>query len=454
MPSPMTPDPGRQPVSFALEPGAADARPAFAFGPEGWACDGVPLAELARRFGTPLYCYSRARLVANYRRLAAAFPAPCVVCYSVKANPNLTLLRELAALGAGFDVVSAGELERVLRAVGSASRTVFAGVGKTPEALRAALATDLFMLNVESIGELRQVLDLARGRGLPLPVAVRVNPDVDPHTHRFITTGKRENKFGIERAQFSEALELLRGADGVRLAGLHAHIGSQVESARPYAESVERLLELVRAAREAGFAPEWVNAGGGFALPYDGRDVPAFEDYAAALRPALEAEGLKLVLEIGRAIVGDAGGLVTRVLYEKRPGDRRLLVTDAGMNDLLRPALYGAWHRIWPVGRPPAESSTSAAGAAEPAGADPLTPADVAGPICESSDYFAFERDLPSVEPGECLLIFDAGAYGMSMASQYNSHPRPAEVLVDDGEARLIRRRETFEDLVRAEEEV
>jgi diaminopimelate decarboxylase len=425
-----------------------DDAPAFSFGPDGWACEGLPLAELASRFGTPLYCYGRARLLANYQRLAAAFPEPSVLCYSVKANPNLAILRELANAGAGFDVVSHGELWRVLRAGGSASRTVFAGVGKTAEALRAAVDAGLFMLNVESVGELRQLLELARGRKPELPVAIRVNPDVDPQTHRFITTGKRENKFGIERSQFPQALELLKGASGVRLAGLHVHIGSQVESARPYAEALERLLELVRAARAQGFEPEWLNLGGGFALAYDGRDVPAFDDYAAAVRPALEAEGLKLVLEIGRSIVGDAGGLVTRVLYEKQPGDRRLLITDAGMNDLLRPALYGAWHRIWPIVRPPAEAGASSGGA------DPLTPADVAGPICESSDYFAFERDLPPVTPGDCLLVFDAGAYGMSMASQYNSHPRPAEVMVDRGRARLIRRRETFEDLIVAEEEV
>jgi diaminopimelate decarboxylase len=421
---------------------------AFRFEDGGWACEGVPLRELARRFGTPLYCYSRARLLANYARLAAAFPAPAVICYSVKANPNLTLLRELAAAGAGFDVVSQGELWRVLRAGGDPGRTVFAGVGKTPTALTAALAAGLFMLNVESVGELRQVLELARGRRAELPLAIRVNPDVDPHTHRYITTGKRENKFGIERDQLADALRLLKGAPGARLAGLHVHIGSQVETARPYAEAVERMTELVRAARAQGFDPEWVNVGGGFALAYDGREVPAFEDYAAAVRPALEAEGLKPVLEIGRAIVGDAGGLVTQVLYEKQPGDRRLLITDAGMNDLLRPALYGAWHRIWPVAWPPAESGAATSGAA------PLTPADVAGPICESSDYFAFERDLPPAAPGDFLLVFDAGAYGMSMASQYNSHPRPAEVLVDRGRARLIRRRETFEDLVLAEEEV
>ncbi len=419
---------------------------AFRFEAEGWTCEGLPLAELARRFGTPLYCYSRARLLANYRRLAGAFPPPAVLCYSVKANPNLAILRELAAAGAGFDVVSQGELWRVLRAGGDPARTVFAGVGKTPEALAAALDAGLFMLNVESVGELWQLLELARGRTSELPLAIRVNPDVDPQTHRFITTGKRENKFGIERGQLAHALELLKGARGVRLAGLHVHIGSQVESARPYAEAVERLVELVRAARAQGFQPEWVNVGGGFALSYDGCDVPAFDDYAAAVRPALEAEGLKPVLEIGRAIVGDAGGLLTRVLYEKQPGDRRLLITDAGMNDLLRPALYGSWHRIWPVAWPPAESGTAISGSA------PLTPADVAGPICESSDYFAFERDLPPVAPGDCLIVFDAGAYGMSMASQYNSHPRPAEVMVDQGRARLIRRRETFEDLVLAEE--
>jgi diaminopimelate decarboxylase len=329
----------------------------------------------------------------------------------------------------------------VLRAGGEAARTVFAGVGKTPGALQAAVEARLFMLNVESLGELAAVIDLARGRRAEVPVAIRINPDVDPHTHRYITTGKRENKFGLERAEVARALELLRGARGVRLAGLHAHIGSQIETARPYAEAVERLLELVRLARAAGFDPEWVNAGGGFALGYDGREVPEFGDYAAALLPAIEGEGLKLVLEIGRAIVGDAGGLLTRVLYEKRPGDRRLLITDAGMNDLLRPALYGAWHRIWPVGRPAGESER-------------LVPTDVAGPICESSDYLAFERDLPPVQPGECLLVFDAGAYGMSMASQYNSHPRPAEVLVDAGDAVLVRRRETFEDLIRAEEEL
>jgi diaminopimelate decarboxylase len=364
------------------------------------------------------------------------------VCYSVKANPNLALLSELAWAGAGFDVVSGGELRRVLRVAGTAERTVFAGVGKTPEELREAVEAGLFMLNVESPGELAQVLELARARpgGPPVAVALRVNPDVDARTHRHVTTGMRENKFGMDRSALPSAFEALRRSEGARLAGLHAHIGSQVESSRPYAEAVERLLELVREAREAGLQPEWVNAGGGFAVPYDGRQVPSLEDYAAAILPPLEAEGLKAVLEVGRAIAADAGALVTRVLYDKEHGGRRVLITDAGMNDLLRPALYGAWHRIWPAHQP----------AVDPG---PLAACDVAGPICESSDYFAAERELPPVSAGDLLVVFDAGAYGMSMASQYNSHPRAAEVLVSEGTPRLVRRRETFEDLVRAEEE-
>ncbi|MBA2564151.1 MAG: diaminopimelate decarboxylase [Gemmatimonadetes bacterium] len=423
-----------------------EAAPAFNFGAGGWRCEEVPLADLAARYGTPLYCYSRARLLSNYRRLAKAFPAPARICYSVKANPNLSILRELAAAGAGFDVVSEGELWRVLRAGGAASRTVFAGVGKTRSALEAAIDAGLFMLNVESLGELGQILDLAGG--VPsghdaLPVALRVNPDVDPGTHRYITTGKRENKFGLERDSFRTALDMLRGARGVHLAGIHAHIGSQVGTTTPYAEAVERLLALVAEAREAGFAPEWVNAGGGFALSYDGTEVPSPAAYAAAILPPLAEAGLKLVLEIGRAIAGDAGALVTRVLYVKEHADRTVWITDAGMNDLLRPSLYGAWHRIWPAHLP--ESS----GAGE---ISALKPVDVAGPICESSDYFALGRPLPPVHAGDCLAVFDTGAYGMSMASQYNSHPRPAEVLVDGCEVRLIRRRETLEDLVRGEE--
>lgn len=416
-------------------------RPAFTFRPGGWACEEVPLEELAERFGTPLYCYSRTRLLANYRRLTAAFPPPAVVCYSVKANPNLSILRELHAAGAGFDVVSEGELWRVLQAGGAPSRTVFAGVGKTPAALAAALSSGLFMLNVESLGELRQVLELARTRGGEVPLAIRVNPDVDPHTHRHITTGKGENKFGLARADFGEALELLKGEAGIRLAGLHVHIGSQVASVRPYSEALDRLVELVEEARSAGFAPEWANAGGGFAVDYGGGRVPTFTDYASAILPRLQRAGLKAVLEVGRAIVADAGGLLTRVLYRKGAGSRRLLIADAGMNAFLRPALYGAWHRVWPIRSAPSPSLETR-----------LILVDVAGPLCESSDYLATERELPPVLPGECLLIFDAGAYGMSMASQYNSHPRPAEVLVAGAQARLIRRRETFEDLVRGEE--
>ena len=422
---------------------AASPSPAFTYGPAGWTCEGVPLARLAERYGTPLYCYSRSRLLSNYQRLVRAFPPPSVICYSVKANPNLAILRELAQAGAGFDVVSEGELWRVLQAGGDPARTVFAGVGKTPQALHAAIEAGLFMLNVESLGELAQVVELCRGRagGSPIALAIRVNPDVDPRTHRFITTGKRENKFGIERAHFAAALQLLRGAPAVRLAGIHAHIGSQVRSTEPYAEAVERLVELVRVARTAGFDPGWVNAGGGFALSYDGTEVPDAQAYAAAIVPRLEREGLKLVLEIGRAIAGDAGGLLTRVLYVKEQGGRRLLIADAGMNDLVRPALYGAWHDIWPIDRPDPDPQA-------------LVTVDVGGPICESSDYLAVDRELPPVEAGDCLLVFDAGAYGMSMASQYNSHPRPAEVLVDGGEVRLVRRRETLEDLVRHEVEL
>jgi diaminopimelate decarboxylase len=431
-----------RPPATAGRDGPAPRAPAFAWTPQGWACGGVPVAELAGRFGTPLYCYGLERLIGNYAAVARAFPAPAVVCYSVKANPNLALLAELAWAGAGFDVVSGGELRRVLRVAGTAARTVFAGVGKTPEELRQAVDAGLLMLNVESPGELDQVLELARGAtsAARVPVALRVNPDVDARTHRHVTTGRRENKFGLDRAALPAAFEALLRSAGARLAGLHAHIGSQVESARPFAEAVERLLEIVQDARRAGHAPEWVNAGGGFAVAYDGRPVPALEEYAAAILPPLRAENLKPVLEVGRAIAADAGALVTRVLYRKEHGGRRILITDAGMTDLLRPALYGAWHRIWPAHQPPD-------------GPGPLAAYDVAGPICESSDYFAEERELPPVAAGDLLVVFDAGAYGMSMASQYNSHPRAAEVLVSEGTPRLIRRRETFEDLVRAEED-
>jgi len=398
--------------------------------------EGVPLAAVAARVGTPTYVYSRNTLVQHFRRLKAAYaPVRPVIRYALKANGNLAVLRVLAEEGAGFDVVSRGEIHRVLRAGGDPSKIDFAGVGKREDEIAFALESGIDVFNVESEGELALLDTLGRGRGRPARVALRVNPDVDPKTHVYITTGKKENKFGLDFDRARELAAVMPSRRGVRFAGLHVHIGSQITQVQPYVDMVTRLLALARELKASHPTLEHVNIGGGFGIHYKEHEAPEIADYARALLPLLEGCGFSVHMEPGRLLVGNAGVLLTRVLYVKRGGERRFVVVDAAMNDLLRPSLYGAFHRIEPV--------------APRAG--PEGPADVVGPVCESGDFLGKDRALPPVEPGDLLAVRSAGAYAFVMSSQYNARPRAAEVLVDGARFGVARRRESLDDLVRGE---
>lgn len=405
--------------------------------------EGVFVSELAVRFGTPLYVYSASMLRRQYTRLESSLRevAPrLLICYALKANANPTLGRMLAEWGAGADVVSGGEIYLAQRMGFAGERIVFAGVGKTRREMAEALAAGIRAFHVESAGEMEALAAVAGEMGMVAPVAVRVNPDVEANTHRYITTGSHTSKFGVSPL---EALDMVRRASTIpslKPVGLHAHIGSQLPSVQPLIEATKRLLALWDVLAAEGIELHELDIGGGLGIPYRPEDRPEGpEVLAAGLRPLLNGRTLDLVIEPGRFIVGPAGALLTTVLYVKQvEGEdgtlRNLAIVDAGMNDLLRPALYEAWHPIWPL---------------EEAQVDSGDTIDVAGPVCESSDVLARERRLGSVRPGDILAIGQAGAYGYSMASQYNARPRPAEVLVDGGEVRLIRRRESYEELWR-----
>jgi len=410
-------------------------------------CEGVAVPDAAKALGTPLYLYSKAAVIAAYREIRDAFAAAApLVCYSVKANSNLHLLRLLAAEGAGCDVVSGGELFRALRAGVSPQKIVYAGVGKTEEEIRYALESGVFCLNVESEGELSAIARLARARRVRARVALRLNPDVDAHTHAHITTGKRENKFGLDAETVRRLIRAHVRDVGLEFIGLHTHIGSQITAPEVHALALERMLLLMEEIERRGPRLTYVNIGGGYGISYDGREVSSAQDFAERLVPPLLSAGRKLIIEPGRFIVGNAGILVTRVVYVKRTtAGKTFVICDAAMNDLIRPTLYGAYHHIWPVQD---EGSPLFGGPQERA----LSPVDVVGPVCESGDYLARDRAMPPVQEGDLLAVFGAGAYGMTMSSNYNSRPRAAEALADGRHLQLIRARERYDDLVRLEE--
>jgi diaminopimelate decarboxylase len=412
-------------------------------------CEATPVADLAEKFGTPLYVYSQATILDRLKTLQTAFAeVNPLICYSVKANSNLGILKVLAAHGSGFDVVSGGELYRVQKAGGSPGKTVFAGVGKTDEEIRAGLDAGVLMFNVESEAELDAIRRVARAEGKVAPIALRVNPDVDPKTHRYISTGKKESKFGMDIDRALRLAETVGNDSSLSMIGLHMHIGSQITTSEPYAGAVAKGVEIVERLRRLGHPIAWYNMGGGFGINYKGGEARPVEEFARVIVPGIKATGCRLALEPGRVIVGNAGILVSRVLYTKQSGEKRFLIQDAAMNDLIRPALYESFHRIWPVAVPegfPAPPDNFEAAAA---GTEPW---DVVGPVCESGDFLAKDRPLPPLRRGALLAIFSAGAYGMVMASNYNTRPRAAEVLVQGANAQLIRRRETYESLVEPE---
>jgi diaminopimelate decarboxylase len=418
-------------------------------GPSVLYCEDVPLPDLAERHGTPLYVYSAAMIRERYDAFDAAFrDVPHTICYSVKANSNLTILRMLARKGCGFDVVSGGELERVLAADRKAAKkVVFSGVGKTRVELTAALKAGIMLFNVESESELWALAECAGRLRKTAPVALRVNPDVAAETHPYISTGLRKHKFGVPirdaRALYAKA----SGARYLKVRGVSVHIGSQITDAAPFGEAMARVADLVRELRGDGHRIDYIDAGGGLGIAYEKASAPAFsadaEAYARALAAPLRGLDVRLLLEPGRSIIGPAGVLVTSVLYRKQNDGKRFLVVDAAMNDLIRPALYGAYHEIIPVKESPAQQSAGATAKSE------VT--DIVGPVCETGDFFARDRELPVVGEGDLLAILDAGAYGMVLASNYNTRPRAAEVLVSGKTAKVIRRREKVSDLLRAE---
>lgn len=400
-------------------------------------CEQVPVAELVARWGTPLYVYSANAIRARYGQLERALaPIPHLIAYSVKANGNLGVLRTLAAMGAGADIVSAGELHRALLAGIPPERIVFSGVGKTVHELAAALRAGIYAFNVESEGELCALSDLACAMGTRAPVALRINPDIDtPTPHAYTRTGHAATKFGIAGARARTLYNIAARMPGIRLRGIDVHIGSQILEVGPFRQALHYVLELARDLAREEIELEFLDLGGGLGISYEGGAALPAEEWAQEIVPAVAETGLKLVIEPGRFLVGEAGALLTRVLYVKEGGGKRFVITDAGMNDLIRPSHYSGWHAVQPA----ADSGR------------PLGRMDVVGPICETGDFLALDREMEVPKPGELLSIMTVGAYGFSMSSQYNQRPRPAEVMVDGAEATLVRRRETVDDLVAAE---
>jgi diaminopimelate decarboxylase len=414
-------------------------------------CDGVGLTVLADKHGTPLYVYSAATIRENFRRLDRALEGiDHRICFAMKANSNLAVLDLLAREGAGFDIVSGGELFRVLKAGGRADTCTFAGVGKTREEIELAIREGVYSFNVESEAELEFINEVAGALGRQAPVALRVNPDVDAQTHKYISTGKSHNKFGIGIDRILGVYEQAAKLPHLVIRGIQTHIGSQILETKPFVEALEKLVPVATELK-ARYGIEFFSIGGGVGIVYHEALASGqadwwksaedkrigFEDYAAAVRPLLAGLGLKILLEPGRSLVGNAGVLLATVLYEKRTPAKTFIVTDAGMNDLIRPALYEGHHEIVPL--------------REPASGAPRGPVDVVGPVCESGDFFAQDRDLPVLAAGERIALLSAGAYGFVMASNYNTRRLPAEVLVDGDQADLVRERQSWDDLVRGE---
>jgi diaminopimelate decarboxylase len=413
-------------------------------------CEDVDLQRIAAEFGTPAYVYSAGTIRGNFQRLDAALaPLDHLICYAVKANSNLAVLSLLAKLGAGFDIVSAGELFRVLKAGGEAGKCTFAGVGKTRDEIAYALREGVYCFNVESEAELARINSVAGELGVRAPIAIRVNPDVDPKTHKFISTGKSQNKFGVGIDRAAQVYEEAAALPHLRIRGVQTHIGSQILEPGPFAEASQKLAALV-AGLHAKFGLEFFDFGGGIGIVYDealrsgsgtwwereenaSRITPAA--YAQAILPALKPLGLRILFEPGRFLVGNAGALLTTVQYVKKTPAKTFTIVDAGMNDLIRPALYEGWHEIVPL-----RESTAAP-----------TPMDVVGPVCESGDFFAQDRPLPPLAQDDAIAILSSGAYGFVMSSNYNSRPLLPEILVDGAQYRLVRKRQSLDDLIAGE---
>jgi diaminopimelate decarboxylase len=412
-------------------------------------CEEVAVPVLARSYGTPLYVYSKKTLLHHLGQLQRAFAeVQPLICYSIKTNGNLSICRLMREVGAGFDVTSGGELYRALAAGGTGDKIVFAGAGKTDEEIRHGLENGVFLFNVESEAELHAIAEVASGLGRTVMVALRVNPDLPPKTHVKTDTSVKGTKFGLDIDTILEVAQRWVGHTWVKISGLHMHLGSPILSNEPYRDGVAKGLVLIQKMRQQGHRIDYLNMGGGFGIHYRKQEALPADAFAEVIVPAVKESRCKLILEPGRFIVGNAGILVSRVIFTKDSGGKHITIQDAAMNDLIRPTLYDSFHRIWPVEpaanvpAPPEDYEADIPGTVEQ---------DVVGPVCESGDFLAKGRRLPPLRRGDLLATFSAGAYGMAMSSNYNGRLRAAEVLVDGTSHRLIRRRDTYEDLVRAE---
>jgi len=398
-------------------------------------CEDINLYDLACKFKTPLYVYSYKTLIDHYEKLKDAFKElNPLICYSVKANSNLSILKALVEKGAGLDIVSGGELYRALVCGCNPKKIVYASVGKSEEEIEEAIKREILFFNVESLPELENINNISKRFKKTTNVALRINPDIEPKTHKFITTGKLTNKFGID---FNTALDILKTKrfTNVKISGLHIHIGSQITESLPYVSAIKKILKFIKRLEKEGINLEYLNIGGGLGIVYNRETPQTAEDFAKKILPLLKPTKLKIILEPGRFIVGNAGVLIVKVLYIKKTPLKNFVIVDGGMNDLIRPALYGAYHKIVPLIKKTKDTIV----------------ADIVGPICESADFFAKNRRIELVKEGDYLAILGAGAYGFSMSSNYNSRKRPAEVMVKNNKIYLIRKRETLKDLIRNE---
>jgi diaminopimelate decarboxylase len=437
-------------------------------------CEDVDLARMADEFGTPLYVYSAGTILDHYTRLDAALaPLDHLICYAVKANSNRAILQLLADAGAGFDIVSGGELHRVLSAGGEPAKCTFAGVGKSREEIEYALDQRVYSFNVESEAELEYIDRIAGTKKLRAPVAMRVNPDVDPRTHEYISTGSRENKFGIALDRIPAVYERAATMRNIDIVGVQMHIGSQITEAAPFADAITKVAPIVRDLKSR-YPVQFFSIGGGLGIVYESsfesgamewwdataikskrKSALSIQEYVEAILPPLRELKSRILLEPGRLLVGNAGVLLTRVRYIKHSGEKKFAIVDAGMNDLIRPALYHSYHEIVPVEEPATgpvgEAVTSPSRKSRSQSKNKTEKIDIVGPVCESGDFFALDREMPEVREGNLLAIMSAGAYGFVMASNYNSRPLPAEALVRGDRFALIRKRQTWKDLVRDE---
>ena len=398
-------------------------------------CEDIPVKDIAEKIGTPIYIYSSATINRHLELFEKAFEDyPHLFCYSTKANSNLTILAIIAKRGWGADIVSGGELFRALKAEIDPKKIVYAGVGKTTIELEEAIDAGIFLINVESREELKAIEKIARQKKKEVSVALRINPEIEPETHHHIATGKKGTKFGLSFIQAKEIFLKQNDFQNIKIEGIHMHIGSQITSLKPYEEAVQKMVDFIEELKKENISVQWLNIGGGMGIIYKEETPPTPEQFAKAILPLVEKTECKLIIEPGRFIVGNAGILVTKVLYVKKREDKNFIIVDAGMNNFIRTALYEAYHDILPEEQKEGEIV-----------------ADVVGPVCETGDFFAKNRQLPPFKQGDYLIIMSAGAYGSSMSSNYNSHPRAAEILIDNSKCYLIRRRESYLDLIQGE---